>query len=522
MPFFYVPLKAADKPVGVVQVWQRPGRDPKNFRAFAEFLLQIALYAESFLESRHLETVFRETERLEQLLLVTERLAASDSAEALAREVANLGRDLVSADRLTVLAAERDTCRTLATSGQAKPERRSEVLQSLEELAHTAVEAQAARAYSRPAAGETDVPDAVRRHFSASTLEMIVLMPLRRGSSVVGVMAAEYATANERPSDEDLAALESMSRQVGPALTMRLESERLPLRRTARVLAALSPRRGKRKPLALAACALVLLVAALLPIRIDIEGHCTVWPTNRAVVVAHEDGRVAEVLVDEGQQVEAGQPLVRLEHPALTTALTIARGEVQRWEAEAQQAEARGDPSAVAVAMTRMKKAEGEVAALQARVAELTLYAPMAGTIVTRDPKSNLGDNLKRGEKILDVADLQRWEVVVELPEADVLALEEALAAGGEEGTGVEFLLASRRGAPLTARVTSPEQISPTARLVGGRNVFLVRATIPAEQLEGVDLRVGYEGQARVAGPSKTLLRAAIEPVINRVRMAMF
>lgn len=523
MPFFYVPIRAGEKVVGILQVWQRPGRDPRHFRAFVEFLIQVALYAESFLESRQLDTVVRETQRLEQLLLLTERLASSESSEALALQAANLGRELVGADRLTVLALRGRECRTLATSGQGRVERRSELVRAIEQLARASAQGGAARAYRRPAPGE-DVPAAVQRHFAASTLDMAVVMPLRHGERTVGAAVAEYSKADKRPNDQDLAALESLARQVGPALAGRLDAERLPLRRTARLLAALRPDRGRWRLLALLAVAALVAAAAVAPVQTDINGHCSVWPVDRAVVVAREGGRVAEVLVAEGQKVAIGQPLVHLENAALTAALAIARRDVDRCRAEAQQHEAAGDESARLLAEGAARKAEAEVAFLEARVRELTLYAPAAGTVVTRNPGGLLGSELKRGEKALDVADLGRWEVAVEVNEADLLDLEESIrreAASG--GATVEFLLASQHGRTLVARVSSPAQIAPAARPASsGRNVFLVRAEIPAEQLAGVDLRVGYEGQAHIAGRKKSFLRAAVDPLVNRIRMAMF
>lgn len=523
MPFFYVPIRTAEKVVGVLQVWQKPGRDPKHFRAFAEFLIQVTLYAESFLESRQLDTVVRETQRLEQLLLVTERVSASETADQLATEVANLGRDLVSADRLTVLSSSDGTpCRVLATSGQRKTERRSPLVRVIEGLARVTLDVGDARAFRRPT-GEAETSPEVDRYFAVSTLDMVVVMPLRHGDTTAGALAAEYAVAEKRPSDEDLAALESLARQIGPALARRSESQRLPLRRTARLLASLSPARGLRRPMVLVALLAAVLLAAVVPVSTDIDGRCTVWPARRAVVVAHEAGRVAKVLVGEGDRVTRGQPLVRLASPTLAAELAKARQEVGRWEAETQRCEAADDPSAAQIARNRRAKAEGQVAYLEARVAALMLVAPIDGTVVTRDPASRLGDELSRGELMLKVADLDRWELVIEVSERDIASLEQALDDAGAGGrSSVEFLLASQRQDTLRAEVTSRDEISPVARPVAGRNVFLVRVPIAEEQLSGVELRVGYEGRARIAGPRKSLLRAAVDPLINYLQMAMF
>jgi multidrug resistance efflux pump len=197
--------------------------------------------------------------------------------------------------------------------------------------------------------------------------------------------------------------------------------------------------------------------------------------------------------------------------------------EVDRRRAEAQRCEAAGDPSAASIAAIGAEKAQGEVAYLRKRIAELTLRSPISGTMVTPDAESRVGDVLKRGQRILDVADLRRWEVVIQVPEADLRPLEQTIQAAAERsGPVVEFVLAAQSQRVLRARIESVSQISPAARPVAGKNVFLVRATIPEDQLEGMPLRVGYEGRARIEGPRKSVLRAAVDPFIDFLRMATF
>ena len=126
-------------------------------------------------------------------------------------------------------------------------------------------------------------------------------------------------------------------------------------------------------------------------------------------------------MVAEGQRVEAGQPVARLESPTLSTSLEIARREVDKWRGEAQRQEAAGDPSAAQIAAIRAEKAEGQVAMLQRRISDLTLRAPIAGSVITADPKIRLGDVSDRDpvklsyerKLITDCVKMYAYDVVV-------------------------------------------------------------------------------------------------------------
>lgn len=521
MPFFYVPIRAADKVVGTVQVWQRPGRDPKSYRGFVEFLIAVTQHAESYLESRRLESVVRERQRLEHLLLLTERVTSAESSQELGLQLVSLGRELVTAERLTLLACRGRQCRAEAVSGQLRVERRSETIRAIEELGRAAVVAGDARAFRRPGPGQ-DVSRVCREYFVTSKYDLAVLMPLKCHDETIGVLVAEYPSADGRPSDEDLAALESIARQVGPPLKRLRWQESLPLGRTARLLASLRPEGHGRRLITVSAIAVAILLAAVVPVSTDIEGRCTVWPARRGAVAAHEQARIAAVLVTEGQQVEEGQPLVRLENPTLATQLAVARREVDKWRAEAQSREAAGDPSGAQIATIRAEKAEGETAFLRNRINALTLRSPLAGTVVTPDPKSRLGEVVSRGDLVLNVADLSRWEIAIEMPEEDLPALEEAIEKSDGHGVPVEFVLAARPDQTLAARVASASDISQVARPVDGENVFMVHATIDQADLSRARLRIGYEGRARIAGPRRSAMTAFFGPFIDYLRFTLF
>ena len=57
------------------------------------------------------------------------------------------------------------------------------------------------------------------------------------------------------------------------------------------------------------------------------------WPVKRADLSFRTGGRVAEVLVKEGDQVKTGQPLVKLQDAEVKAALAAAQAELKRLQA---------------------------------------------------------------------------------------------------------------------------------------------------------------------------------------------
>lgn len=116
----------------------------------------------------------------------------------------------------------------------------------------------------------------------------------------------------------------------------------------------------------------------------------TVAPTVMLPIAPKVAGRVAEMLVDEGQEVKAGQRLARLEDKELRASvaemearLAFARSELKRTEVLTKRG--------VATAQGRERN-RSEVAALEASLERarvqadnMSLYAPKDGRIIRRD-----------------------------------------------------------------------------------------------------------------------------------------
>jgi len=221
-------------------------------------------------------------------------------------------------------------------------------------------------------------------------------------------------------------------------------------------------------------------------------------------------GRVLQVLVDEGDAVKAGQPLVRLDRREAQRAVARASTELARARAraafadKAAERQARGAAQGLVTQVERdLARQEHGLAVLDEKLARVALgeardqlkYAeitsPIAGTVTRRAIEP--GEMVKPGVQssfesvaLLTIADLSRLIVKTELNQIDVAKV--------KLGQRVSLSLDALPGEKFAARVTriAPASVRPAGKDV---EVFPVEA-----ELEQADARIkpGMTADVRV------------------------
>jgi putative peptide zinc metalloprotease protein len=107
-------------------------------------------------------------------------------------------------------------------------------------------------------------------------------------------------------------------------------------------------RTRNRRLLILAAILATLAALAVIPYPLYVTEECVLRPGKRADARAGTSGIIAEVLVDEGDEVQAGQPLARLDDRDVEFGLRQARAEVDRLKAELLKLERGNRPEEIA------------------------------------------------------------------------------------------------------------------------------------------------------------------------------
>ena len=265
-----------------------------------------------------------------------------------------------------------------------------------------------------------------------------------------------------------------------------------------------------------AACALVMAGCSPAPARTPVPAIPLDTPDASqpglvkasAVVVPVQESRlsflipglVEEVAVREGDQVHAGQSLVKLDTTDLEYDITVAEAALKSAEIDAQIQRQRrkrfnGDKLAfeyvstagelIAAADSRAEQSRLAVEVAKASLAQGALVAPMAGTVVEVDISA--GEYIQPSQVAVIIAGLQNLQIeTTDLSELDVAAVK----IGQPASVFVEAL-----DQEFPGTVTA---ISPISETIGGDVVFKVTVKLdeqPEDLLWGMSADVEINTQ---------------------------
>jgi len=191
-------------------------------------------------------------------------------------------------------------------------------------------------------------------------------------------------------------------------------------------------------------CVFFLLVL-FLPIWPDMQDASFVLePVKQASVHAAVKGKVSQAFVDEGQRVEAGQLLIRLENLDLQSELARVHADLQLASARATQSQLHygdyGTPE------REHRRLLDESRTLSEEAAKLEIKSPMTGTVITPRLHNLVGTDLDEGAPILELIDESSLVARIYVPEFSMQDI--------HVGTALRLQVASRL-IPLSSVIRS-------------------------------------------------------------------
>jgi len=137
-------------------------------------------------------------------------------------------------------------------------------------------------------------------------------------------------------------------------------------------------------------------------------------------------GHIVQIMVNEGQQVKAGDVLAKLESAEQGAGVQLARAELQLAELKFQAAKS-GTGPAVGVAQAEIEIAKAKLELARARLEATILRAPISGTVVSLrgEPGSLVDPRPGPGAvgSVCEISDLRSPEIEVDIPERDAAKL---------------------------------------------------------------------------------------------------
>lgn len=198
-------------------------------------------------------------------------------------------------------------------------------------------------------------------------------------------------------------------------------------------------------------------------------------PAATVAAVTQGAGTVATVLVQAGQAVGAGQPIARIDTPALTTDVTSAQQQAQQASGavaalKAQQAAAAiSEPFTITQARLKVQALQATLSADEAEAAGLTVRSPVSGVI--SGVEAVAGQPVGPGTPLLTIGDYSK--VLVSFP-LDQLYVNQIHV--GQAGT-VTATAAPGRTFPAKVYLVAPEGTNVNGVATFQAEVLLDRPT---------------------------------------------
>jgi hypothetical protein len=476
------PLSSGKQTAGLVEVFQRPDSAPNIQRGYQRFLDQMSGLIGEWLKGHQLIKVADRQQMWQQAdhfaRLAHDNLDRRDTAFTIANE----GRQLIGCDRVSVAIKRGRKCKVEAISGQDSIENRSNIVAALNQLATRVVSAGESLWYDGSVA---DLPpqleEAVEDYVDLSHGRSIVVLPIRRPEKLIAgdVQSKEKVQREDRSNNEIIGALivEQIESQI-PTETLKARCD-LVYEHAARALnnslthsdLFLMPVwklisrltwlfRGTAFPKTMTVLSLLglgVLAMFVVPIDFNLKADGALKPVVQRQVFSHENGEIQEVLVDHGEIVTEGQPLVILRNRDLEVEYKRLTGEREQTLEQlsltgrlansptlpqAERVQAQGQLSELRI---RFATLNDQLALLDERREQLIRRSPINGMVMDWKLKERLRARpVVVGQVLVNVADTtQDWEVELLMPEKRMKHLDDAVAASGGQPLKVSFVLAS-------------------------------------------------------------------------------
>lgn len=230
------------------------------------------------------------------------------------------------------------------------------------------------------------------------------------------------------------------------------------------------------------------------------------------------EGRVVQILARQGQQVQAGQPILVLDNVQESATLDASRAEARKNQVNAERYIFLNQQGAVSTKerdfyVTQAIESRDQVKVKAANLGYKVVRAPIAGTIGDLDTVK-LGDFVRKGQAITGIVDNRRLWTLMDVPAIQ--------ASRVRLGQPVQLRTQGNPPVTATGRVVF---ISPYFGVSGDNtapNTVLVKAEFPnsADQLKTgqfVQNRIITEVSRQLSVPVQAVSMQAQQPFVFRI-----
>ncbi|TWU44534.1 HlyD family secretion protein [Rubripirellula tenax] len=466
--------------------------------------------------------------------------------------IANESRRLLGSDRVTVLKRRGSKLRVAAVSGVTVVDKRGNAVRCVERLTNAAV------VMSRPLVlpGGDLIPPQIQQplddYLDETAVTSAIILPLHVPSEDAdGVEAGDFDPFSGDGPCIGVIMLEYFGGDVPASVTLPMNivasEATLALRNSLehQSVFGLGLWKGVGKLIGngrlpwVVAALIALASMATASVLINVTHHVvvsgTAEPSHRRDVFATIDGTVKNVLVNDGQYVQAGDVLVALENADLESRAEALWGEIQTAisrlaSIEAVRLSGESDPSQSGRMAIELMQVESELANLRgqrtilaAQQKELQITSPISGQVVGWQLSRRLADRpIGRGNLLVSVVDpTGPWTLKLKVPDRDAGTVIEASKSNPQ--LPIEFAVATLPESTFSA---SLEEIATASRMDDtGQQVVDAAAVIHMDpenvvrfdSFNASEMRSGADVTAKIACGRRSILRSWFGDVFDFV-----
>lgn len=506
-----LPLALSDRIEAVIGV-EATLADPS---ALAALLSAVQAAAGWLMDALRADEVGRADQRLDAAGEALHTIVAVVEAEGFAVAAQAAVSDLAlryHADRVAFGLVRRDQMRVQAISNVSEFKKSIRDIRLIEAAMNEAVDQETALVWPTPAQEEA-APLCLAHAEMDRVLGGVSLftVPMYDGDQVYAAMLFERR--DDRPFlPDELDLIEATVTVIAPILKEKEANDAwigLKVARAARIQLKrlIGPQFFLRKliVLGLVLTLLTLLLGrqmAVVPASATVEGR------TQRVITASFDGFIAEALAREGDVVQAGETLVRLDDRDLALERLRLVTAAQQERLELDKAVATRDRAQTAIREARIRQAEAQIKLIDSQLDRVQLRAPFDGLVISGDLSQSIGASVSKGEPLMTVAPLDDFRVVLAVDESRI----NDLVAGQTAWLRLTAL-------PDQVFAAHISEVQPVARYGDGKTTYRVVALLDHSAPE---LQHGMQGVARVEIEERSLWSVWLTPMFDRLRLMLW
>ena len=484
------PLLDGESLVGVLEVIG--SSDDPGFTDEDLFMLtQVAGSAAQALHNSSLLQAERKIEILQTLVSVGQEIGSTLNQERVLQAIVNQPQLVIPYDRAAIALEQRNRLTIQAVSGVTKLDTSEPSVEKLQDVLRWAsgldAEIQVSMRDDEISDERPETREKFRRYFEATGSRGFYATPLADDEGRLGMLSFE-STDPDFLTGLHIEVIKILASQATLALRNASLYKEVPFIGILEPLFEKKRRfmaiNKKRRMLWVAGVASLVLFLVIVPVPLRISGNAMVAAGQTQSVRAEEDGVIERVLVQEGQKVEPGMPLLQMADWSERASLAGAQARYNTAMAQMAQDLVGNDATAAGQRQLEADYLRGEVTRSTEQLSRTTVRSEIEGIVSTPHVEDLAGRKVTAGDPMIDLIRTAQSTVDVEVPTSDV----SLVRAGNRASIKLEsFPSQTFHG---TVRV-----VSPSGQVVGDNRVFFAR--IAVANPDG-NLRPGMQGFGKV------------------------